>query len=478
MSKFSSTLQLTDFDDFITPSQECVKPVTLKNQKQLSVGIKGKTLKKVEITLNDCLACSGCITSAETLLVTSQSHQEFLRVINEIKESNEDEKKLIIVSISPQARVSLAVEEDMTDHQVCLSLSNFFLHFGVNHVLDTSFAQDLALIESHKEFIQRYQQTKAEKTEKDLPIMTSSCPGWICYAEKTHGKLIIPHLSKIKSAQQITGTIVKQVLSSHYDITPSRVYHVTVMPCYDKKLEASREDFYNDLYSTRDVDLVLTSGEILTMLKELNKSLKDFMNTDETVKTLFKKKSNGSENGKNLLQTSMLINKEKYFHQGGGSGGYLEYIFKSAAKELFNIDVNEIEYKTVRNNKDFQEVKLKNECGDVLLSMAVANGFRSIQNLVQKLKRKKCGYDYIEVMACPSGCLNGGGQIKSQSGNKEDQKKRLEKVEDFYKHLSTQPCPTPSNEAIVNNDDVKKAIYFTEFHEIEKNEDLNISVKW
>ena len=69
-------------------------------------------------------------------------------------------------------------------------------------------------------------------------------------------------------------------------------------------------------------------------------------------------------------------------------------------------------------------------------------------------------------------------KIKSQSGNKEDQKKRLEKVEDFYKHLSTQPCPTPSNEAIVNNDDVKKAIYFTEFHEIEKNEDLNISVKW
>lgn len=91
--------------------------------------------------------------------------------------------------------------------------------------------------------------------------------GWICYAEKTHGNFILPYISTTKSPQQVMGSLVKSYLADQNGIKPDQIYHVTVMPCFDKKLEASRQDFYNDLYSTRDVDCVITSGEFLEVLK-------------------------------------------------------------------------------------------------------------------------------------------------------------------------------------------------------------------
>ena len=84
--------------------------------------------------------------------------------------------------------------------------------------------------------------------------------GWVCYAEKTHGSYVLPHISTTKSPQQMMGSLVKEYFGTLMNRNPDQVYHVTVMPCYDKKLEASREDFYNDMYSTRDVDCVITSG--------------------------------------------------------------------------------------------------------------------------------------------------------------------------------------------------------------------------
>ena len=85
--------------------------------------------------------------------------------------------------------------------------------------------------------------------------------GWICYAEKTHGSYILPYISTTKSPQQVIGSLVKDYMASKQGIPPHQIYHVTVMPCFDKKLEASRSDFYNDMYSTRDVDCVITSGK-------------------------------------------------------------------------------------------------------------------------------------------------------------------------------------------------------------------------
>uniref|UniRef100_A0A0B7A4S0 Iron hydrogenase small subunit domain-containing protein n=2 Tax=Arion vulgaris TaxID=1028688 RepID=A0A0B7A4S0_9EUPU len=244
-------------------------------------------------------------------------------------------------------------------------------------------------------------------------MLASSCPGWICYAEKTHGSYILPYISTTKSPQQIMGSLVKDFLAQNLGRSPDSVYHVTVMPCFDKKLEASRSDFFNDVYQTRDVDCVITSGEVEKMLEKEGTSLSDV--EEQALESII--------DG---------IEEHVYKHSGGGSGGYLEHIAKYAASVLLETQVQDLTYKVLRN-QDFQEVTVEKE-GKPALRFALAYGFRNIQNIVQRIKRGKCGYHFVEIMACPSGCNNGGGQIRA--GGDESQKERLRSVEQIYSSVS------------------------------------------
>ena len=181
--------------------------------------------------------------------------------------------------------------------------------------------------------------------EAKLPMLASVCPGWICYAEKTHG-FILPYVSQTKSPQQIMGSVVKDYLANKLGIKPDKIYHVGVMMCYDKKLEASRPDFFNQDYQTRDVDCVITTGEVGKMFEENDF---DITTSEETSLDSFTKTSQEEE----LLRSS-----------GSASGGYLEFILEYTARELFNIagiDVDKeqgVIIKTGRN-KDFKEVTLE-----------------------------------------------------------------------------------------------------------------------
>ena len=290
-------------------------------------------------------------------------------------------------------------------------------------------------------------------------MLTSACPGWICYAEKTHGNFILPYISVTKSPQQIMGSLVKQHFGKKLNKNPDQIYHVTIMPCYDKKLEASRQDFYNDIYETRDVDLVITSMEVESMLLDKGVDLKLLENStlDSDI---------GFFNGQ-----KQLLN-----HRGGGSGGYLEHVFLHAAKVLYNIECSDLKYKVLRN-KDFQEVLLEVD-GEVKLRFAFAYGFRNIQNVVQKMKRKKCSYDFIEIMACPSGCLNGGGQIRADT--KEEAKQLLDNVGKLYKEL---PNVLPEENELVTgiysefDTDTKKSVFATQYHAITKTVNA-LNIKW
>ncbi|XP_008577378.1 PREDICTED: cytosolic Fe-S cluster assembly factor NARFL isoform X2 [Galeopterus variegatus] len=374
-SPFSGALQLTDLDDFIGPSQDGVT----------------RKLEKAKISLNDCLACSGCVTSAETVLITQQSHEELQKVLEANKMAAPGQQRLVVISVSPQSRASLAARFQLSPTDTARKLTSFFKKIGAHFVFDTTFSRNFSLLESQREFVRRFREQASSK--QALPMLASACPGWICYAEKTHGSFIIPFLSTVRSPQQVMGALVKDFFAQQQHLTPDKVYHVTVMPCYDKKLEASRPDFFNQEYQTRDVDCVLTTGEVFKLLEEEGISLSEL--------------EPAPLDG---LSSSMSA-KEPTSHRGGGSGGYLEHVFRHAAQELFGIHVAEVTYRPLRN-KDFQEVTLERE-GQVLLHFAMAYGFRNIQNLVQKLKRGRCPYHYVEVMACPAGCLNGGGQLKS-----------------------------------------------------------------
>lgn len=232
-------------------------------------------------------------------------------------------------------------------------------------------------------------------------MISSACPGWICYAEKTLGSYILPFISSVKSPQQIIGAVLKNFVYQKLDIRPEEIYHVTVMPCYDKKLEASRDDFkFNvdgDGEEIKEVDSVLTTREILELIQ--SKAI-DFKALEES--SLDKLLTN-------------IDDEEHLYGVPGSSGGYAETVFRFAAKILFGREVdNPLKFNIIKNS-DFQEVSLEVE-GKTVLKFALCYGFRNLQNVVRKIKMGKCDYHFLEIMACPSGCLNGGGQIKPNPG--------------------------------------------------------------
>lgn len=480
-SQFSGALQLTDLDDFITPSQECIKPVKIDRKPgkvgkirieddgsytEIDQAGSETRLEKAKITLNDCLACSGCITSAESVLITQQSQDELYRILDEnrqnIKAGDPDKLKEIVVSISPQARASLAAAFKISVTSAALKLTAFFKHLGVHHVFDTNLARSFSLVETCHEFIRRYQASETDKTA--LPMLTSACPGWICYAEKTHGSYILPYISSTKSPQQVMGSLVKNYFAERLGKTPDAIYHVSVMPCFDKKLEASRTDFFSDIYQTRDVDCVITSAEVEKMLEKEGTSLSSV--EDCPLESI----TPGSD-------PDHLV----YTHAGGGSGGYLEHVAKYAASVLLQTQVDSLTYKVLRN-QDFQEVTVSVE-GKTPLKFALAYGFRNIQNVVQRVKRGKCTYHFVEIMACPSGCNNGGGQIRTEG--EETQKERYQIVEEIYKQDVVVVDPFSHKEVEnlysewLGGPDSRKAreMLHTQYHEIEKSTSA-LNIKW
>jgi iron only hydrogenase large subunit-like protein len=380
---------------------------------------------------------------------------------NLAKQNNElDKIKTIVVTISQQPLISIAKKYNLEPEIAARHLAGYFKTLGVDLVLDTKLADDLALLESREEFVKRFMDQKTFK----LPMLASSCPGFVCYAEKTHGNFILPYISTTRSPQQIMGVLVKQHLSKKLNIDADKIYHITIMPCYDKKLEASREDFFNDALQSRDVDCVITSIEIEQMLTNESKKLNEFEI--------------------NQFDWPWTINQPKNFfwsHESSGSGGYSDYIFKHAAKVLFNEDVDNLEYKNLRN-PDFREVNLEKD-GKVVLKFAIANGFRNIQNLVQKLKRSKSTYHYVEVMACPSGCINGGAQIRPETNQPSVARELTRDLEQMYRSL---PKSQPDNDDVkviyeeflggIDSDKSHELLH-TSYHEVEKMSTA-LNIKW
>ncbi|XP_077173078.1 cytosolic iron-sulfur assembly component 3 isoform X1 [Paroedura picta] len=476
VSPFSGVLQLTDLDDYIGPSQDCIKPIKVDKKPgktaakirieddgsyfQVNEDGESQKLEKAKITLNDCLACSGCITSAESVLITQQSHEELRKVLNANKMSDAASQKRVVISVSPQSRASLAARYKLAPLDTAKKLTGFFKKLGVHSVFDTTFSRSFSLLESQWEFVRRFRRRADD--EGALPMLAAACPGWICYAEKTHGSFIIPYISTAKSPQQVMGSLVKGPFAERQCLRPGQIYHVAVMPCYDKKLEASRPDFFLQEHQTREVDCVITTGEVVKLLDQEGVSLPDVEPAP-------------------LDSISSSSAEEQLFgHAGGGSGGYLEHIFKHAAMELFGIRVDKLEYRPLRN-KDFQEVTLEKD-GQTLLRFALAYGFRNIQNLMQKLKRGKSPYHYVEVMACPSGCLNGGGQLRADG---DAGRELLQQVERLYESVA--PEGPDTNQAVSTlyeewlggpeSERARRALH-TRYHPVERTSTAGFNIKW
>ncbi|KAL7989396.1 hypothetical protein Chor_012062 [Crotalus horridus] len=325
-------------------------------------------LANAKIFLSDCLACDSCITAEEAVKVYQQNPNEFFRVLNLNKKCDTSKHKVLVVSICPQSLPYFAAKFNLSVTEAARRLCGFLKSLGVHYVFDTTIAADFSLLESQKEFVQRYRQQNQE--EHVLPMLSSACPGWIQYAERVLPSMVIPHICTAKSPQQIMGSLVKNYFARQQNLSPDKIFHIMVAPCYDKKLEALREDFYTHLYNSQDVDCVLTSGEVFQMMEQRKISLKE---------------------------------------------------------------ISEVSFDTL--NKDFQEVTLEKD-GETVLRFAAAYGFRNIQNMILKLKKGKCSYHFVEVLACPGGCLNGNGQAQTEDGKPD--KALLKQMEDVYATVPVQ----------------------------------------
>ncbi|KIK99341.1 hypothetical protein PAXRUDRAFT_30594 [Paxillus rubicundulus Ve08.2h10] len=451
---FSGALTLTDLNDFITPSQTCIKPVEQLNgledtkepgaaSTEIRIDSTGsyyevsshgsaqtaavpkpaeRKLQQAQISLNDCLACSGCITSAESVLITLQSHTEVLNFLEGNPPASSLLHKVPVLSVAPQSLASLAATLSSSSiapvglRQVLRRVQAFCTTvLGFEHIYDTTFARHVALLEHAQEYLER------KRDKGKLPMLASACPGWICYAEKAHSEML-PFISRTKSPQQVMGTLVKSWLGRVWGKQPDQIYHVTVMPCYDKKLEASRQDFYNDVYSTRDVDCVITTGELELMMREKGWDLSVPVFGED-----------GPQSHENLALPELLP------HPGTSSGSYLHSLMSAVTRAC--AEPLDLSVKTVRTS-DYEEFVLRKQSnGAVVFKGAKCYGFRNLQNVVRKVGKEagvrvgrgaagrmmgerargkksgveggeEKGYDYVEVMACPGGCVNGGGQLR------------------------------------------------------------------
>jgi iron only hydrogenase large subunit-like protein len=255
--------------------------------------------------------------------------------------------------------------------------------------------------------------------------------------------------------------------------------HVTIMPCYDKKLEASRDQFQEN--GIRDVDLVLTTTELEELVEK--EGFTGFLHLqEEELEGLSKA---------HPLDPNLLIGTE-----GSSAGGYLSFIFRFAAKSLFNISISQLDIlngtngveiiqKSRRNSSDFIQINLLDPKNPnvKLLKFAAAYGFKNIQNVVRKLKGTDYHWDYVEIMACPSGCINGGGQLKNDQYSS---KEWILKSESIYKSTNTfgiTPPESLNNPALQNilsgiSEHEKSALFYTSYNAVEKKITNALGVKW
>lgn len=314
-SGFSGVVRLSNVSDFIAPNLDCIIPLetrkveSKKEEPQVSIRAKRpkdpeKQEKKepkssVKISLADCLACNGCITSAETVLVEEQS---FGRLWEGVRAA-----KLSVVTVSPQTISSIAVNLKKNPEDVARLISEFFRSRGVHYVLDSSFARQFAHSLLYEEFV--------ATPSTSRPLLSSACPGFVCYAEKSHGELLIPKISKIRSPQAIAGALVKSFLAKRQGLTACEVFHAAVMPCFDKKLEASREQFKVDGTEVRETDCVVSTAELL---EEIGKDPEG-----SEVEAC-----DGGDEWMTALSRGVVMGED-----GGASGGYADRIVRDFVAE-------------------------------------------------------------------------------------------------------------------------------------------------
>jgi len=344
----------------------------------------------------ECVNCGQCARVCPVGALVPKSNKDL------VWRALQTEGKHVVVQVAPAVRVAIGEEFGFDPGTISTGKMVAALkRMGFKAVYDTSYTADLTIIEEANEFITRY--NAGEK----IPQFSSCCPGWVKYAEQYYPDYL-PNVSSCRSPQQMFGSLCKKQLVEQDKIPADDIVMVSVMPCTAKKYEAAREEFAGKY--GRDVDVVITTQELALMIKEMGLSFGQ------------------------LEQAS--FDMPYGFKTGGGvifgnSGGVTEAVIRYAGEELSGKKTDEYEVKAVRGEEGIREANVT--IGDITLNFAIVSGLGNAKKVMEDVKAGVVDYDFVEVMACPGGCINGGGQPVSL--DKDARKKRTTGLYDTDKML-------------------------------------------
>lgn len=325
----------------------------------------------------DCIYCGQCINACPVGALKEKSN------IDDVWEAIADDSKHVVVQTAPAVRAALGEEFGLPiGTRVTGKMAAALRRLGFDKVFDTNFSADLTIMEEGTELLNRV------NNGGTLPLITSCSPGWIRYCEINYPDFI-DNLSSCKSPQQMFGAVAKSYYAKKSNIDPKDIVVVSIMPCTAKKSELARPEFSNN--GMKDVDISITTRELADMIKQAR--IEFLQLPDEGFDNML-----GEYTGAGAIF--------------GTTGGVMEAALRTVADILTGKDLEQIEYNEVRGLEGVKEasVTLPINGKDTEIKLAIAHGIGNAQKLLNSIRSGEKNYHFIEIMACPGGCINGGGQ--------------------------------------------------------------------
>ena len=393
--------------------QRCVRTCAeLQDVNALTVSGKGSEMKistfmEKPMDYVVCTNCGQCVTHCPTGALVEKNY------INEVWEALNDPSKHVVVQTAPAVRVGLGEAVGLEAGQSYTGkMVTALKMLGFDAVFDTNFSADLTILEEGSELLKRLKDKIENKKDVALPQFTSCSPGWIKYIEHEFPD-ILDYLSTCKSPQQMLGPLAKTYYAKSMGIDPKDIIVVSIMPCTAKKFEANRPEMYSSGY--KDVDYVITTREFGRMIQQAGIEF-DTLKDSECDSIL------GKHTGAGVIF--------------GATGGVMEAALRTAYEIVTGREVpfSNLEVTPVRGLEGVKEATIKIEgcktewkfLEDVELKVAVAHGLANARPLAVQVQDGNSPYHFIEIMACPGGCIAGGGQ--PMPVNNEIRKKRTEAI--------------------------------------------------
>ncbi len=329
----------------------------------------------------DCSLCGQCITHCPVGALRERSDT------GKVWKAIADKDKIVVAQVAPAVRAAWGEELGLAPEEATIGkIMDSLKRMGVDYVFDTVFSADLTIMEEGHEFVQRF--TGGEL--KDRPMFTSCCPGWIRFI-KSQFPHLVRYLSTAKSPQQMFGAAMKTYFAQKLGVSPDKIFTISVMPCVAKKAEREMELFYEE-YAGHDIDVVVTTRELVKMIRSAHIR-------PETLKDIESDRPMQGGTGAGVIF--------------GATGGVMEAALRSAYYIIKKENPPADAFKAVRSqgfneNNGVQEAEFTID--DITVRTAVVSGLGNTRALLNKIEAGEVHYDFVEVMACPGGCVGGGGQ--------------------------------------------------------------------